>query len=88
MDAPTITAHACVYLGVLAILKIAPAGVVDRLVRVTVGVHVHRADGGREHDALDAGVCRRHHHVPCAPDCWLDHHLLQHACQCCIGAGG
>lgn len=68
----------CVYLCILAILKIAPAGVVDRLVGFTVGVHVHCADGGREHDALDAGVCRRRHHILCAPDCWLDHHLLQH----------
>nr|ACR34798.1 unknown [Zea mays]ACR38632.1 unknown [Zea mays] len=62
-------------LGVLAILEVAPAGVVHRLAGVTVGVHVHGADGGREHDALHSGVCRRRHHVARAPDRWLDHHL-------------
>jgi len=44
------------YLGVLAVLKVAPAGIVERRVGVAPRVHVHGADGGGQHDAPHAGV--------------------------------
>lgn len=62
-------------LGVLAKLKVAPAGFVDDRVGTPVRVHVHGADGGGEHDTPDAGVGGRIYHVlgPLHRRC---HHLL------------
>lgn len=59
-----------------AVVEVAPARLVERRVRVAMGVHVHGADAGGQHHAPDAGVRGHLHHVERPGDHRLDDLLL------------
>lgn len=66
-----------VYLSVLAKLKITPTSFIHNFIRASVGVHVHRTNGGSEHHTPNSAFRRRRYHVLGSDHRRLHHLFLQ-----------